>query len=375
MTEKRDHLGLREEGIKDSWEDKLSLKGLLSQMSDGEADIEELTASADGQITYARMMLMRYPEDSTEEEEYWIGYGRGLKKTVHGEGLEKWALYVPLAAETNPGRRFPLIFLLHGAHNPIQLTESYGIVQIAARDECIVIAPENENWEKIEALLTWAEGNLPVDLSRVYCMGYSYGGFMSARLVLKHPEIFAGAGFGGMLFAGNCPENTLDGQYYPAYELTQADLDKARELGVALAVQMGDHEMLRLLPLWREPAGEAAEGIIPLFSKDKQKSFDNLRYVSGCGPVKFLTQSDVALNETEAHIGARFERAFVQTWYGRKYFIGESVRPDGECVFRTIAVDGMVHWTCSMFAELVWEHIRRFARDPETGKLKSTGNA
>lgn len=81
-------------------------------------------------------------------------------------------------AEYNPERRFSLIFCLHGAHNPIQLTESYGIMQMAAREECIVIALENENLENILSLLDCAKVHFPVDESRIYSIGYSFGGFI-----------------------------------------------------------------------------------------------------------------------------------------------------------------------------------------------------
>ena len=77
-----------------------------------------------------------------------------------------------MAAESQPQRKFPLIFCLHGAHNPIKLTESYGVMQVAAREECIVIAPENENWENIQALLDYARLRLskcPHGDSKPFC--------------------------------------------------------------------------------------------------------------------------------------------------------------------------------------------------------------
>lgn len=40
------------------------------------------------------------------------------------------------------------------------------------------------------------------------------------------------------------------------------------------------NEMLRLLPLWREPSDEIRGGVIPLGSADKQ------RRVGGCGGVR-----------------------------------------------------------------------------------------
>ena len=52
----------------------------------------------------------------------------------------------------------------------------------------------------------------------------------------------------------------------------------------------------------------------------------------------------------ETSIGARFERTEIR-------------------MYRTVACEKMVHSPTVMFAELVWEHIGRFARDTKTGEL------
>lgn len=342
--------------------------GLLAAMGDSEADPAAIAASEDGLTMAERMSLMRWPEDSQESKEYWAGYEKGLRKEVHGEGLEKWSSFVPLAAEKDPDRRFPLIFCLHGAHNPIQLTETYGVMQVAAREECIVIAPENENWENIEKLYAFAKEHYPVDLSRVYSVGYSFGGFMTSRNVLAHPEIFAGAGMGGMLFAGNVIGHDLDGRWYPEYALTEEMLQQAEKAGVPALLFMGENEMLRLLPLWKNPEGEVRDGVIPLQSEDKQKAFNCWRRAGQCKETSFLRSEDGG-TETEKRIGARFERSAVRTIMGRRYFIGDSLREDGSCLFRTVACENMVHWAPPAWAELVWEHLKQFARNPETGEL------
>lgn len=364
--EKEQKIGLSEEDIK---EEKGDIAGLFAAMGDADADAAAIAKSEDGLEIARRMGVMDMPEDSEASKAYWAGYEKGLRKEVHGEGLDKWSSFVPLAAEKEPGRKFPLIFCLHGAHNPIQLTESYGVMQVAAREECIVIAPENENWENIARLLSYAKENLPVDLSRIYAMGYSFGGFMSSRNGMAHPEVFAGVGMGGMLFAGNVIAHELDGQPYPAYELTEDMLQKAAALKLPALLFMGENEMLRLLPLWKEPVEDIRGGVIPLSRVDKQRAFNNWRRVGGCGPTVFLNEGDAG-DLVEQHIGARFERTEIRTYQGRKYFIGDSVNAQGECFFRAVACEKMVHWPTPAFAELAWEHIGKFARDLTTGEIK-----
>lgn len=344
------------------------LRGLLVAMGDPDLDADSILASEDWKMMTERMACMSRKEGSDEDLAYWAGYEKGLKKEIHGAGLDKWASYIPLAAEKEPNRKFPLIFCLHGAHNPIQLTESYGIVQMAAREECVVIAPENENLDQILSLLEYAKAIFPVDESRVYAMGYSFGGFMSSRTVLARPELFAGVGMGGMLFAGNVKAHELDGQYYEKYELTEEMLQKAEKLEMPALLFMGENEMLRLLPLWKNPEGEVKDGVIPLQSSDKQRALNNWRRVGGCAPTTFLSPEDKG-NPVERSIGAHFEKTEVREYYGRKYFIGDSINPKGECLFRVVAAEKMAHWATIKFADLIWEQIGKYARDTKNGKL------
>lgn len=360
-------LGLSGEEIKKR-EEGSGIGGLLRAMGDRDADAAAIAASEDGTIIAQRMAVMSMAEDSPESKTFWANYEKGLRKEVHGQGLDQWASYVPVSAETSPERKYPLVFCLHGAHNPIQLTESYGIIQVAAREECIVIAPENENIENILSLLDYAKQNYPVDETRIYSIGYSFGGFMSARNVLAYPEIFAGVGMGGMLFAGDVIGHDLDGQWYPEYRLTEEMLCRAENLGIPALLFMGENEMLRLLPLWKEPEAEIKNGVIPLESKDKQNAFNNWRRAGGCAPAEFVSK-DGSADPVENSIGAKFERTEVREYHGRRYFIGDSVNAGGECLLRTVACEKMVHWPTAAFAELVWEHIGKYRRDPMTGRL------
>ncbi len=368
-------IALTADEIEKNRETEFGLSGLFRGVGDTECDPLALARSKEGMLMQEYMAVMGLGEDTEASRTYWASYGKGLRKELHGDPNNvhsRWASYIPLAAEQDDTRRFPLIFCLHGAHNPIHLTESYGIVQLAAREECIVIAPENENLDNILSLLDFAKENYPVDESRVYSIGYSFGGFMTARNTLARPDVFAAAGMGGMLFAGNVIAHELDGQFYPEYKLTEEMLKKAEELELPAALFMGEHEMLHLEPLWREPTADIRDGIIPLAAEDKHKAFNNWRRVAGCKPCDFEHPVDFYQNHSDPavkSIGAEFERTEVRTYNERRYFIGDSVKPDGECLFRTISCEGMVHWPTTVFADLVWEHISRFVRDTETGKL------
>lgn len=368
-------LGLTAEEVEENRETEFGLSGLFRGVGDAECDPIALAHSKEGLLMQEYMAVMGLGEDTDESRDYWANYGKGLRKELHGDPANvhsKWASYLPLAAEQDAARRFPLIFCLHGAHNPIHLAESYGVMQLAAREECIVIAPENENLDNILALLDYAKAHYPVDESRVYSIGYSFGGFMTARNTLARPDLFAAAGMGGMLFAGDVIAHELDGQFYPEYRLTEKMLQRAEQLEMPAAMFMGEHEMLHLEPLWREPTPMIRDGVIPLAAEDKHRAFNNWRRVAGCEPCDF--DRPVAFYQEHSDpvvksVGAVFERNEVRMYNERRYFIGDSVKADGECLFRVISCEGMAHWPTTVFADLVWEHISRFARDTKTGKL------
>ena len=90
----------------------------------------------------------------------------------------------------------------------------YSLVQEAAKVEWIVVIPSMEVDELILDVIRDVCSKYPVDNSRIYCAGFSYGGWASNRLGNQHPEIFAavapcGAAMDNAYIAGdteNIPE-------------------------------------------------------------------------------------------------------------------------------------------------------------------------
>ena len=351
-----------------------NIKELMKLMGDDRFDADAFAASPDMADFLEGMSAMGRGEDTPAAIEYWHNFGKGLHKELHDaeDPLNRWASYVPLAAKESD-RKFPLIFLLHGAHNPILMTEGYGMIQVAAENECIVIVPQNENLDRLLELLDYAKEHYPVDLSRVYMCGYSFGGFMTARNAWLRPDIFAGVGWGGMLFSTEIEGHYMDDQYYPEFRLTDEMIGRMKELKMPMLLFMGENEMLCLEPLWRDQEHKAPDHNIPLDSADKHRAFNNFRLASGC-PEEQFKKKEYYENHSDPvvrSIGAEFERTEVIEDRGRKYFIGDSVNEDGECLFRTVSAQGMNHSTTRMWAPMIWEHISRYARDPETGRLIS----
>lgn len=122
----------------------------------------------------------------------WQAEKYNIKQNEH----KIWTSFVPVSAfrPENKDRKYPVVFALHGACNNIFLVEGWGFVQEAAQREWIVIIPSMELDDILEEILQEAKKLYPVDESRVYATGFSYGGWASNRLGNQRPDIFAAVG-------------------------------------------------------------------------------------------------------------------------------------------------------------------------------------
>ncbi|MBI9047966.1 MAG: prolyl oligopeptidase family serine peptidase [Anaerolineaceae bacterium] len=123
-----------------------------------------------------------------------------ITKTVQLDYL----CHIPLEAENNPDRKYPMIFFLHGAGErgmDLSLILKHGIpkeVEAAHDFLFITICPqchENITWaeqlDELNALYQLVISTYPVDVARVYLTGMSMGGFGTLAFAAKYPQYFA----------------------------------------------------------------------------------------------------------------------------------------------------------------------------------------
>lgn len=248
------------------------------------------------------------------------------------------------------GRTYPLLFVMHGSGNPIYLAETYGYTSIAAREELIIIIPEDEAPDAIDKLFAYAKEHYPVDWSRVYMVGYSLGGFMTSRHAMRWPERFAAVGCCGMLFAnGPSTPHVQAGKVWPGENTTPEMVRRAARYKIPACICMGEQEVLGLLPVTRdEPVNEWAEHLseeekkrtegqsepgqeehIDLSGRNKIPSINNWRIANGCGPVDEAAVRKAAVstaNIVEEKIGFPFEKTSVITRENRSKHLPQQVR-------------------------------------------------
>lgn len=120
-----------------------------------------------------------------------------------------------LPKDYNPAEKYPLVLFIHDAgvaSGPVTHTLHQGIgatswaePEAQARHKCIVVAPEypfvtvDDNWnyshhlDATIALLKELQTKYSIDAKRIYTTGQSMGCMSSIVMMLKEPDLFAGA--------------------------------------------------------------------------------------------------------------------------------------------------------------------------------------
>lgn len=347
---------------------------LLTFMGNRHFDFDKFWASEDGRYTQETSWFFCSGEHSDEEiDEYWLNYEKGLIREIHGtpdDPVNHWMAFIPKSSKEDPNRRYPFTFLLHGAGNPIAMTQIYGIVQLAAKEEIIVIAPENENDDNLLSLLAYAKNNYPVDASRIYSMGVSFGALRSSSMAIRYPDVFVGAGMNGMLNIGETGMMDLTGVHYPDYRVTRDQVIRAAELGSCCVEVVGDQEFPDFLPIYANKYFIPPELKVDLSAAMKTRYVDAWQMISGCDPKGGSSRFPEDFNDIEKLAGIAFDRTETRNLSGRNYYVGDFINPDGDCRFRFISVENLPHTPPIHYAELVWEILGQYRKNLVTGKLE-----
>ncbi|MBQ8674383.1 MAG: hypothetical protein IJ511_10190 [Bacteroides sp.] len=154
------------------------------------------------------------PMESTEEHCEVVDEFRQLEfKSPYTGQVLPYNLYLP--QDYDPAVKYPLVLFIHDAGavgGPVEhtLVQGRGAVVWAspesqARQKCIVVAPQypfvtvDDNWNyshHLDAtieLLKELQARYSIDSNRIYTTGQSMGCMSSIVLMLKEPDLFAGA--------------------------------------------------------------------------------------------------------------------------------------------------------------------------------------
>ena len=316
--------------------------------------------------------------------EKWEHTGKGLRKEIfqREDFWERWVVYTPLSLHRpeNKGRTYPLLFVLHGGGMPVNWEECSGFLPIAAREELIVCLPQNHSVENMMRIFGELKKRYPVDESRVYSTGYSQGSMQTNALMFAHPEILAAV----------APCGCLAGPFSTCMVEEDA-VQKAAKLRIPTFIMCGQQEGLYLVPYYEDaPAGGGMYGAnrpnigkkdeseedkklaLPAPTKEFKLESLNLRLrASNCEEVSMeqIMQTADSNDIVCRKIGMPFDTTEVQNIYGWDHYIGTVTDRYGDSYLKIVSVENFPHWPIPSMAEMAWDFMKHFSRDPQTGML------
>jgi pimeloyl-ACP methyl ester carboxylesterase len=366
-------------------------------------DLEKFRSCGAG-AAVAQMMentVLRPDEHDPASVAYWAK--KGMVKEFHGEDkpmdwaeycsrtgfeydvskaypqnlVKKWTSFVPMSAfkPENKDKKYPLAFVLHGAGNSVYTIDGWGFVDAAIEREWIIIAPSLELDEVILEILEEVKSLYPVDESRVYVCGFSYGSMNTNILSLKHPDVFAAAApCGGFLTDGMfrpgprprrgrpegaplMPEYTepmflFDGSGMPEKGIKMPAMSViGNKDGYQFPINESPNRemMVSNLNLWARinGAAEIDPAALEGFSgSSEEENLLGIPLAGGCGAMKHADGID--------------------------YAIGDLKDSDGITMVRIVCEDNVPHWPTPELSRLVFEFFSHFSRDPKTHKSVHT---
>lgn len=339
-------------------------------------DIEEHIASEDGavQAEHWKNVITCSDEMAPQVLEYWEKLG--WKKELHNvDNLpEKYSVFVPLSSlkEENKDRRYPLLFVLHGGNTPPYEMEGYGLVEPTAKDEAIVIIPQNFAWQNLIKLYKTMIDNYPVDRSRVYAISYC-GGNRANQVGLLYPELFAAIAPCG---------NPLRENIKPV--MCYADYERVRRICLPTIHIDGADDLTQLLPVYmsgdparsEDPNYPGRTFDMPLAKREyKVNCLRDLLFIYGCRDVtpEEVYACEFSDDPVLRAVGAPADSTEIETIYGRKHYVASFRNADGNEWLKIASIESMGHFPNGSLGVLAWEFMRKFRRDPETGRISVEG--
>ena len=361
-----------------------------------EVDLEAM--KRDGYIqAVGEMMepvLMSFDDHAPEVLAYWAK--RGMVKEFHDEStpmswseyeaktgyhweepdegapqnrFKRWNSFVPVSAfaPENKGRKYPLVVMLHGGFNPISIVDGWGIPQEAAKREWIVIVPSIELDDVLDEILAEAKNLYPVDESRIYAAGFSYGGFMSNFLGNKRPDAYAAVAPCGAPISNGFVDKAIGPEPQTPFD----GIPRAIEMNTYMPVinVMGNLDNHRF-PIYDYKGWFRAAGS-PQDLLDGINSWVRVNHAAEITLEEILALKDNhAISEEERQIGIPLAPDCRRTVVadGITNYIGDLKSADGVVRIRFVCEMNMPHWPTPEMARQIFDFFSHFSRNPVTGE-------
>lgn len=326
-------------------------------------DRKAFEASESGRFAMAAMTrYLSYKEASVGEMdpqiiEYWNS--KGIRKemfdTEPENGKFRYSVHTPLVLE--PGKTYPVLYFSHGGMGDPFQAECLGFSELVTKENIILVYPHNggvsnectqTEFPRIMAALK--EKGYPVDWSRVYASGFSSGSDATETIGACWPEMVAAV----------APMPGSNAMFNSLCRVTKEYYEKCLPLQLPVIFVGGladfgdrhpypDQECFDNFTIWMQEIAKVRDY-----------------------PAIDLAQSKQLTAETNdpvvKAIGLKFHKTWTEHFEERDWHFGEYYNEDGQAVCRFVMAEGVPHMITGCMPSLVWDFLKHWSRDPETGK-------
>ena len=304
------------------------------------------------------------PQDPALDD-YW--FERGLMRTFH-KGADRshdWVIYVPRSASLpeNAGKKYPAFFIQWELDRSLLDMERWGYIDLAAANGLIVIAAQHGRRDDVFCeTLDAAIRQYPVDPDRVFLFGHSFTAVCAGLHAVNFADRVA-----GLCICGS--------QYYGA-DSTPEQIARVMELGMPVIFVHSMKQSRCLLPFSVAPEHPMSpvrfdtvitRSPFTLASSYAEQIF--WRRINRCRLFDMDSMRDLHLRSEhlcEKKLGVPLEHSYIRNLGGLAHYFGDVHDAQGICRIRMVGVEHGNHFPPAYTAELAWQFLRSFSRDPQT---------
>jgi glyoxylase-like metal-dependent hydrolase (beta-lactamase superfamily II)/poly(3-hydroxybutyrate) depolymerase len=283
-----------------------------------------------------------------------------------------WYEYIPDEAVNAEDGTIPVVFLMHGNTNdPRMQYDTSGWATVASNENIILICPE---WQGhtfgdvtydamtedlnttsdstfITLVKTILEKYPQIDASRVYISGLSAGCANTTTNALVNTKYFAAAaGSSGPFYIGNIADIT---------GISSEDITNRLETSLAANIDQYD------IPI-----------IYFTGDRDEYMSWDELGESAGLKTLQYFQMLNNMEVTTVDDLDENYLAVYGVPWTtygeveneGSLTIVGGSMTNDKGVTISMNRIYGWGHWNYPADAQLMWDFMKQYARDPETGE-------
>lgn len=316
-----------------------------------------MQSEAGQNIGRMKAIAKQYPDEemATGVVQYWEAHGvrKELFDAEENDGLGKYSVFTPL--DLDYSKKYALVYCNHAGMTPINQYETCGFPMLAGKEKFICVCPWNGGpsndlvqSEFPRILDSMREWGYPIDWERVYVTGFSAGSDATGVLACAYPETIAAISPdpGANMF--------LKGKWYESPE----QYSRAQNYQMPVICVGGTMDGGDAYPLSTE------EGIAN-FNIWMERIVKIQNY-----PAASLSQTRCFANEssdlTKRYLGFEFHNTYSLSLEGLNWHVGEYLSK-GAVYARFIVGEGVPHTQTKYHAALVWDFLKHFSRDLETG--------